>query len=526
MVPNNITYEITQSYILDQCVDKALRDRLLGYNRARDLGRLSTCSKLYDPHCHGIGEWRVLRQVEALFKKNRTFANRATLREASLQAFHESEKRCADTNRRLTDIALDSLQFNAYEREASYQAKRYIRNVLGSFNTFQSSLTKLIKVSSGATSTRSRRKALPQLKLSMEPYCSSRAVEPLSSVYEAFGFERPKIRTCDSNRIELVPKDWRKDRTIACEPEGSMALQLAFDGWAKRRLRRFGQDLRDQTRNQHLAKIASIENHMVTVDFSSASDTISYSTVAWLFPSEWFYFLDQVRSSHYRGVFGTGMYNKFSSMGNGSTFCIETLIFSSLCYAVGSRDHSVYGDDVIIRRKFFEPFLHMCKLFGFVVNREKTFSHGPIRESCGKEYFLGCDVTPVYIRNIDKRKAVQCHLINTLGRLTSPYENLGRLLVRECVNQKLPFVPYNESSLSGIWIDPNLARRKHVLVTRHGISTTKAYTAEMRYRLFRGVRGYYLWFLNKNLQVRFSGPWDSDTYLECTQTSRDRKSVV
>lgn len=524
MDPQDMTYEIARCYASDLIVDQDLADSVNGFRRSRDLARLSTCSTLFDAAKHGVDDWKFLRQIEAFFRKNASFSVRENLRAGAELSFRECEAKCEETNERITNILLGGHQLDARPKNLLFAARRYIERVLGDFSLFSGSLQDLVKVTSGATVNSPRSQSLPQLKLSLRPYCSSGAVEDVRRVYRSFGFDRCKPRVCDENRIELVPKDWRKDRTIACEPEGSLPLQLAFDTWTKRRLRRFGIDLRDQSRNQRLCQHAAIYDDFVTVDFSSASDTVSFATVAWLMPTAWFEYLHSIRSPRYRGVFGKGTYAKFSSMGNGATFALETLIFASLCYACGSRKFLVYGDDVIIEKEYYAEFAQLAEILGFVVNKEKTFVSGPVRESCGVEYFGIHNVTPVYVRNIDARKAVLCHLVNTLGSLTWPLGHLRAFLDQVIDQQKLPLVPYNENTMSGVWVDFETARQLELFRNKCSPSTPrlyyyKAFCAENTRRSFVDSRGYYLWFLYKNSQVLFKGPWELGASCDPLQTS-------
>lgn len=516
MEPKDVTYLISKCYISDQTdVDSEIKAKVLGFNRARDFRQLSTCSYLYDAHLHSIVEWRFLRQIEAFFKKNALFADKDKCFDAALSSFKESEAGCSSTNLRLKRFIVGERRTPFKLAKQISLMQRHIDAVLGPFAHFLGDLPNLVKVTPGATAQSSRRDSLPQLKLKLKLFCTKGAQAYLRAVLASFGFDNLRCRMTYSNRIELVPKNWKTDRTIACEPEGNLPLQLAFDTYAKRKLKRFGIDLADQSANQRRAKHASIHDDYVTVDFKAASDTISYNTVAWLLPYDWFDFLRRTRSPLYRGVFGQGKYSKFSSMGNGVTFCLETLIFAAACHAVGSRNYLVYGDDVIIEKKFWRDYKQLTRFLGFTINSEKSFADGPFRESCGGDYFDGIDVTPVYIRGIDRRKAIQCHLINTLGRLTFPGSSLGELLASISRSEKLPRVPFNESTLSGVWISPGKARslgilRKKVLRSSGPrLNYFKSYTAMYKRRNFVDSRGYYLWFLYKRAQALFSGPWEA-----------------
>lgn len=208
------------------------------------------------------------------------------------------------------------------------------------------------------------------------------------------------------NRVTTVPKNSKTDRIIAVEPDMNMYVQKGIGGVIRRRLRRVGVDLNRQVRNQRLAKRASRYGRMATIDFSSASDTISLSIVEELLPPDWLCALKQARSPV--GVLPDGtvvQYSKFSSMGNGYTFELESLIFwalASACYdLLGVKGIvSVYGDDVILTSdpRIRDLFQWVCDRAGFTLNASKTFWDGPFRESCGKHYFRGIDVSPIYIR--------------------------------------------------------------------------------------------------------------------------------
>jgi len=93
----------------------------------------------------------------------------------------------------------------------------------------------------------------------------------------------------------------------------------------------------------------------------------------------------------------------FSSMGNGFTFELESLLFWAIvkttCYLTGTRGIvSVYGDDIICPTEASNDVQWALEFFGFQVNTEKSFSTGPFRESCGGHYYDGFDITPFYVK--------------------------------------------------------------------------------------------------------------------------------
>jgi hypothetical protein len=176
----------------------------------------------------------------------------------------------------------------------------------------------------------------------------------------------------------------------------------------RQRLLRFGIDLRHQSRNQRLAFLGSKTLKLATVDFSSASDSISKEVVRSLLPAPWHFLLDKCRSQY--GVLDGDpiLWHKFSSMGNAFTFELETLIFYAVasCCAeylqVSSEEDScisVYGDDVVIPITCLELFAEMSDFYGFTVNRKKSHYDSTFRESCGMHYFSGVDVTPIYLKS-------------------------------------------------------------------------------------------------------------------------------
>lgn len=209
-------------------------------------------------------------------------------------------------------------------------------------------------------------------------------------------------------RLTTVPKNAKTDRVICIEPDLNMFFQKGLGKVIRRRLQRWGLLLHDaQERNALFAREGSANGRLATVDLSSASDSIHMELVRRLLPPDWTALIEQMRSPSV--VLPTGdivHLRKVSSMGNGFTFELETLIFYALSSSVvdllssrtSERQCTVFGDDIIIASELVGPLEEVLSFFGFVMNSKKTFSTGPFRESCGKHYFSGTDVTPFYIR--------------------------------------------------------------------------------------------------------------------------------
>jgi len=233
------------------------------------------------------------------------------------------------------------------------------------------------------------------------------------------------VKIVPGNRVITVPKNFKTDRTIAIEPEMNMYIQKGIGSVIRKRLKRVGVDLNDQTRNQRAAREGSLTGLLATVDLSMASDTVSRSLVEWLLPPDWGLALEQARSPV--GVLPSGeliRYQKFSSMGNGYTFELESLIFWAIAqecarpFNIWEMDESicVYGDDIVIPTQFYDQFCARLIEVGFTPNPDKSYSSGPYRESCGKHYYHGIDITPFYIRKP----------VRTLDRLFLTHNNTFR----------------------------------------------------------------------------------------------------
>lgn len=215
------------------------------------------------------------------------------------------------------------------------------------------------------------------------------------------------------NQVITVPKTSKIDRVIAVEPGINLWFQMAVGRMIRKRLGKVGIDLTDQSRNQRYARLSSKTGHLATVDFSSASDSIATELVRTLFDfpkwksehaTSWFDVMDVCRSQY--GILNAKVmrWNKFSSMGNGFTFDLETLIFyvaAVVCcesLQLPTHEVSVYGDDVILPTEAFDLFRQFSKFLGFSVNTDKSFFSGSFRESCGSHYYAGVDCKPVFLK--------------------------------------------------------------------------------------------------------------------------------
>lgn len=211
------------------------------------------------------------------------------------------------------------------------------------------------------------------------------------------------VKLVRGNEGFTVPKNAEIDRFACKEPTGNMMLQTGIGTRIRNRLKRVGIDLNDQSRNRRLAKQASIDGRHATIDLKSASNSVTVSLCYLLLPEPWYAALISARSPDGKIGGKPHTWQMMSSMGNGFTFELESLLFWSLCEAVRRLSKapgrtSVYGDDIITPVQCVHNVIAVLSFAGFRINKEKSFISGPIRESCGGHYYAGVDITPIYIR--------------------------------------------------------------------------------------------------------------------------------
>lgn len=220
-----------------------------------------------------------------------------------------------------------------------------------------------------------------------------------------------RVNVSRGNRFTTVPKTALTDRGIAIECSLNVYFQLAIGRAIRRGLRRrVGWDL-DNAAATHrkVAQRASIDGSFATIDLSNASDSLCKNLVRVLLrDTPWLERMEDLRSTH---TFVDGKWHlleKFSSMGNGYTFELETCVFACLIAAclelqgqsaVLGHDFFVFGDDLIVRTEAARSVVAILAWAGFKVNQDKTFLHGSFRESCGADFFLGHPVRGFYLKS-------------------------------------------------------------------------------------------------------------------------------
>ncbi len=236
-------------------------------------------------------------------------------------------------------------------------------------------------------------------------------------------------------RVISVPKTQKTPRIIGIEPTAmqycqqavlrSLLSALRSDKLLKRMI-----GFKDQETNHLLAHEGSLPTgkRLATLDLSEASDRVSNQHVRELLaPYPHLHGAVDACRSRKADVDGFGVVRlaKFASMGSALCFPMEAMVFLTMIF-VGieqsldsplsaekiqrlSRSVRVYGDDIIVPVDYVQSVIGALESFGIRVNRGKSFWNGKFRESCGKEFYNGSDVSIVRVRRElpASRKCVQ-----------------------------------------------------------------------------------------------------------------------
>ena len=186
------------------------------------------------------------------------------------------------------------------------------------------------------------------------------------------------------SRFASVPKNNETDRPINIEPFGNILVQSSIGLEIKGCLQSYFHVALDEVPDIHRRRITNLDD--ATIDLKSASDRISIDLCRFLLPKRIFTRLMQARSPFVLGLDGMFMpTNKISSMGNGFTFELMSLILTAISRVLDDKS-SVFGDDIIIKANKAGKLIELLEAVGLKVNRDKSFIDGDFRESCGANY--------------------------------------------------------------------------------------------------------------------------------------------
>jgi hypothetical protein len=210
-----------------------------------------------------------------------------------------------------------------------------------------------------------------------------------------------------------------------------MFAQLGLGAILEDRLTsRYGIDMSvQQERNAELARLGSIAGAISTIDLESASDSLSLGMLDAVLPQWVFDTLCEYRCPFTKLRGERVLLHMISTMGNGYTFPLQTIVFSCCVQAVAKQmgvplrraesvvaTWGVFGDDIACPTVLVERLVRLLEILGFHVNSEKSFTdkYGTFRESCGHDYYCGHDVRGVYIKSLltPQSRFVAINLLN------------------------------------------------------------------------------------------------------------------
>jgi hypothetical protein len=230
----------------------------------------------------------------------------------------------------------------------------------------------------------------------------------------------PKIgryRYVSGSRATTVDKDNRKRRFISIEATCNMFLQQGLMCCLVERLAKVGLVLAELPElHRNLARESSISLKNATIDMTNASDCDAVELLRFLLPEAWFALVWDLRSDTTSIKNEEVELHMISTMGNATTFPLETLVFWALGVAAvqsetnsrslfatyeQQKSVSVFGDDCVVPTRLAPLFMEICESVGFIVNEEKSFydTTFKFRESCGGDFLAGYDVRPFYLKS-------------------------------------------------------------------------------------------------------------------------------
>lgn len=423
--------------------------------------------------CLDIMDTLYLRQTVAFFQKNASFDIGIDREQVAREKWYDTERVCRETNTRFRPFAGRPDLNDLDNRVASvlYAAQQKIAKVLGERVPKLKDLE--LVFGPGATQGVKKKDACSRVKLSAPPSCSANLVPLLPELFstwplyaEFHGIEedtgepdyvvvKVDVEIADG-RLGFAPKNAKTYRTVILGPLLNGVVQGGYGRYIARRLLRVGIDLSDQTINKRLAREGSLTGELATLDLSSASDLIATELVAHLLPLEWYLALNSCRTTHVIDGTSRVTLEKYSSMGDGFTFPLQSLIFWALSTAcqetfADARKVSVYGDDIIVPAQSVPRVIEVFQYCGFEINTLKSYWEGPFRESCGGDYYRGVNIRPIYLKDtLSYKNLFAMHNYFVRGGM----DDLAALV--------LPFIPetlrimgpdgYGDGHLLGDWL--------------------------------------------------------------------------
>jgi hypothetical protein len=348
-------------------------------------------------HYRSLNEARDSLAATKFLSKAKFLTTGIDVKKVAMESFFEAEKVCSESNVRIRGQRFENPLTSAVLLGMTFK----ISNILGGFTGDE--LVDSSNWGPGSTTLLRRAEATYPKKFSVERKITAEAYDFVKDWFHLAYPAWDMMFEIDSfSKVVTVDKNAKTDRVIAIEPGINLWFQKGIGSMMKKRLKRHGVDLTDQSVNQERSRIASKFNHLATVDFSMASDTIAFALVEEVLPSDWFHLLRSFRTPSARVDGKHVHFAKFSSMGNGFTFELESLLFYTMAIAcceslgIDAAGTTVFGDDVVLPSSAYDLFCAVSADLGFKVNTSKSYDKGAYRESCGSHYWYGYSIKPIF----------------------------------------------------------------------------------------------------------------------------------
>lgn len=316
----------------------------------------------------------------------------------------------------------------------------------------------------------------------LEPYFPFLGTAYPIGVYDAREFEEVAFVPPEQEqpvRVTPVPKTQKGPRIIAIEPCCTQFAQQAirdalYERIEKSKMAGGHVNFTDQSINRSMALMASKTGQLATIDLSEASDRVPHDLALDMFNChpDLRDAVDACRSTHAELPDGTiiGPLRKFASMGSALCFPVEAMYFYTACVEAlleiqnlpinhatcfqVSRDVYIYGDDIIVPRKYAVAVLDHLQRYNCKVNKSKTFWNGKFRESCGLDAYAGEEVTPTYVRQLHPKNRRQAGELISFVKTANLFYKRGywktanyMFCVVEAILGLLPFVAEDSPGL-------------------------------------------------------------------------------
>lgn len=206
-----------------------------------------------------------------------------------------------------------------------------------------------------------------------------------------------------------VPKNYKKRRVIAPESVASQERMACIDNQLRLALVKNCKGRRglpliifdDQEGNRDAALKGSKDGSYATIDLTHASDTNRVSQLVY-FPKQVCKDVRDTRSKWIR--VGNRRKTSYitSTAGSRLTFPLETAWFAAVAQVATNYTALIlkesllparsFGDDIVVDSRALDLTLHLLDVFGHMVNPEKSFWTGGLREACGTLGYKGLDL--------------------------------------------------------------------------------------------------------------------------------------